>query len=444
MGIYKRARHLAVVAACATGMVAGVGAIAAPGEALAAECSNLKASGSSLQAEQQTHWDSGVKFTCLGGGAKFSVAYTSTSSGKGLEEFSLQENPTTKKYEIRPKLGVEEKLDAFIGSDDPPLKAAALTEAKKNAETNAITVPVIDAPIAIIVHAPSSCTITGTSSHFAITKSALSTLWDGGYGSWGSFLTASSIGHSGACSSGITLYAREEGSGTSFAFKQYLCQIEGTVWGGGAGKCESGEGFVSDAPKWPDESAITKTATGSGNMVSKVESTVGSIGYVNFASAANPENFHEWASGESLFWASLENGTATPAEPGAQVGAGEFSAGCDKKYEGTLPTISGTDGPEWGAVHVASPSSVAYPLCTLTYDVAWENYKGGGLAGLYGAAAETEKTAEGAKSYFKFMTSATEGQNKPASGYAALPTEAKNAGEKTIQELAVEAAGKVG
>jgi ABC-type phosphate transport system substrate-binding protein len=422
MGIYKRVRHIAVAASCAAGLVAGVGAIAAPGSAFAA-CSNITGSGSSLQGEQQTQWTVTTPWTGLACSSEpHKVTYTSTSSGAGLEEFGM-----TTGLLVPAKAGNgKNELDAFIGTDDPPTKAE-LEKAKSASESTAETFPIVDAPIVVIIHAPiSNCTINLTAgTTFAIPNAVLSKLWDGVYASWRAFLLAiPNVAAPGSteCTGEIHLYAREESSGTSFAFKQYLCQTDETTWGAGIG-CESGDGDVTDSPIWPNLGAIKRTAKGSGGMVTSVEGdTEGGIGYVNFANAKG--KFVNSESSQTSFYATINN----EVEPA--TGAGENTLKCPTEYKGTAPNVAGEFGPEWSAVHLASKAqseeAKVYPLCTFTYDVFWENYGTTKLTEAY-TAAKDAAIANTAREYAAYMVATgagatTHGQSNLKAGYGALPT----------------------
>jgi ABC-type phosphate transport system substrate-binding protein len=419
MGNYRRARRLMLAAACTCSAVAGIGITAAPGTAFAC---TLTGSGSSLQASQQTHW-TGSYTPCT-------VTYTSTSSGKGLEEFGM---PGGK---LVPRLT---PMDGFVGTDDPPTKAL-LKEGNEASETNPITVPVIAAPVAVIFHLPSGCV--PTSSEFVVGNTVLSELWLGKYKNWDEFLTAAGVSVESAtnCTKETTIKkeVRSDSSGTSFAFKQYLSQINSTEW----------SSFVSDAETWPTGTAALTTHSGgtlnegSGGEATAVSAETGSVGYVNEANAVSA-SFKAYAAKATTFWARIRNTGA----------AGEPVSGTKGNCPSTLTTAlttaqkeeakgegtEGTFGPVWATVHLANKgTSTAYPLCTLTYDVGWakEKYKTTKLeaALIYGTKAA--EIGEAAKAYFAFMVSSTEGQSKVAEYYSALPS--------AIQAIAAEDASKVG
>src|ERR1700722_750328 len=440
MGIYKQARKLALGVACASGLVAGVGMVAAPGSALAVPCAaTTTGSGSSLQEAQQNEWKILLETTqelanCTPKQPKF--VYTATSSGQGLKEFGMPG-----KKLVKTESGNKSTLDAFIGTDDPPT-AGQLTEAKEASESNAVVVPVVAAPVAIIVHLPKECLL---KNEVGVTNAALSKAFASEAITWEEFLGAANVESKDvskvACKSKPMIDVRFDESGTSFALKQYLCQVNKTVWGGGAAsKCESGEGFVSDNNKWPNEKefeAAKEKATeiplhwheGVKNEKSKgeveaIEKEEGSLGYANLANATG--KFVLSATDSELFWVNVEgkeNETGTLFyDPLASTTVVE--ANCPKSFSfaGTQETEAKES--KWATIHLASPAiSGAYPLCTLTYDVGWENYLTTKLKGTegYGSELVAEENGGSAQNYFEYMVKATV-QQMIATDYSKLPS----------------------
>jgi ABC-type phosphate transport system substrate-binding protein len=464
MGIYARVRHLALVAICASGLVAGIGMAAAPGSALAAvKCALITGSGSSLQTEQQEKWTGFINPETLLFATKGEdctnfpdkVLYTATSSGQGLEEFALQAIGGV--FEInKTKSGNKTSLDGFIGTDDPPLETA-VKESAKVAGTTPLTVPIVAAPIAIIVHPPVGCL--NLSYPLTIPNTELSSVFSKTL-TWEKVLLASgatfdNIG--GACNANVLVEVRSDESGTSFGLKQYLCQVDPKTWGNvtAPAECQSGKEFVSDAATWPAAAKVDTTHVEGGKTVENSKSkgeaeavklTEGSIGYVNLANGvqagALSTTIMEMLGGQTLaqlhlfFIADVQIGV----DP-AVLSAGLFQGNCPTSYnyESSATIKAEAKKGLWGLVHLAKPTqSGAYPLCTFTYDVGWENYKTTKLeeaANYNGKGTEVGATAKG---YFEYMTSTVNiggmlgGQKDIADYYAPLPS----TGEENVQELA--------
>ena len=266
----------------------------------------------------------------------------------------------------------------------------------------------------------------------------------------------------GGCGQEILPQVNSSESGTSYAFKGYLNQIDPTVW----------SPFWNDRATWPEEGAVARADTStSGKEVVKnttvaqlAENTAanpGSVGYADledarhlflgeFYDTAGTKNFAS-PSGDTVqevreegVWNKAEEkvkikvlqarppeslphqevaaavqttGTATPTSSdeyaGPQENGGDYFANCqisrlvpaDENYPRHW-TLS------WNGVLVSDPDMSsyapdAYPLCALTYDVAWHHDRN---VKLYGNSA-TVPTAlavgmgETAHSFFEFRFS---------------------------------------
>lgn len=453
MGICRQVRRFALGVACASGLVAGAGMAVAPGAALATvACANITGSGSTLQVEQQEKWITEVKTNkaISGTGANECTAaptieydlLTGTGSGMGLEEFGIQESGG--KFELIPTLSSNgTKLDAYVGTDDPPTEAQ-LAHTKggagsKTAETTALTVPTVAAPIAIIIHLPAECTL---SSEANVTNAHLSTVFADETITWSTLLGAAVSGSK--CSEKPMVDVRSDSSGTSFALKQYLCQVNPSLWGKvtKSEECESGKEFVTDASKWPNETITPEVPLlkhtkgenlGSPGEAEAVSEEAGSIGYVNLANAAADK--FELSKG-SLFWANIEGESGTEfADPLVNAS----TANCPTTYSFPTGVQAEAEKGFWTKVHLAQKGTKgAYPICTFTYDIGWENYKTTALEADYSSKG-TEVGAT-AKAYFEYMTkTGSKGQSKLAGDYAPLPT-----GLNSVQEIAEKIGKKIG
>jgi ABC-type phosphate transport system substrate-binding protein len=457
-----RAKALAVIGASAA--MASI-AMAAPGPALAVEsaCHNpLNGTGSSLQKVQQETWTAEataltkLHAECTG---KITVKYFPEGSGAGLTEFGMEAG-----FKLTPTLGGEKKLDGFIGTDDPPTKAQ-LTEVTLSiaghAETEAVVIAPLAAPIAMIMHLPSGCSLQ-TGAEPAVTRKALEEFWRHKGGSWQTMLASggAAIKLSGASCTETALAeknideVRSDGSGTSYAFKQWMCQIAGEgnhEWDKAGEKCEEDKGgvdeYINDSKEWPLQE-IESLATGGcastlnpcseehiegtlGKVLNEkgpgeanaVKETENSIGYANTADAEK-EGFE--AGGKSTlssFWVMVENGTVTP-EPFADPLSGT-KGNCTSNFSLTAKQETEAAKNEWGTVHFAKGKGEIehYPVCTLTYDVGWKSYTTKTLveSPYYESEALAEEIRHATKAYFLWMLGATEGQKSIDNDYSEAP-----------------------
>jgi PBP superfamily domain len=393
---HRRSRLAALAAG--VGTTVAIAALGSASSAMAVTCASPGyASGSSLQnIAQQSIW-----LTPTGWGAHTacsslpSVTYSGTSSGAGLNEFgndinavlAPKEDETADKSATGYKDKAGEVLDWYVGSDDPP-EQGELTEAEiassgssAKATLEEITIPVAQAPVAVILSLPTGCTIEEKGS-LNIDGKDLVELWEGtnpaepsdndpggipalgGYGAdtWGSFLTQvgytktagtpgaeefHDAGGSTGCEQAITLQARSSYSGTTYAFKHYLSVDNDELFYNASSHLYSTQnawtGLISDAPAWP--APVTTTGNGKGSQeVQDTAKNPGSVGYANtsdavsasnggFTSEATPSTFGSSAS-HQIVYADVQNnvGTVTIDEaekitPPARTYAGPIETG---------------------------------------------------------------------------------------------------------------------
>jgi ABC-type phosphate transport system substrate-binding protein len=422
----------------ASAAVLAIGGVTAGGAMATPTCPqptvNIQGMGSSLQRVSEELWTgrvvpsatglpigttahtalvpaTGYAITC---GSSPAVSYTSTGSGPALKAWRFTGSGS---------IETESKTLAFIGSDDAPTAAQI-----KNAEeatsggvatgAKPIIVPVMQTSISVPVNMPAECVPTG-----GITYQDLNNLFNGTIKKWSELSTvtepkkAKCITEQGADE--IERVVRNEGSGTTYQFKNYLSVLETTTGIKAAGPgCELGtwaalrEIAAEEKPNitWPScagRSTIHKAA-GGGAVAEYVKLNANTIGY-----AALPD-----AKGKGAAVASLQNGepegSKTYAEPGKEV----EEANCGSRVY-TVPvggrSGEGAEAIDWSGVFGASPKvGSAYPLCTLTYAIGWSKYSKAG----FGTEAEALKTVENVKAYLTYVLNEAQGIKH---WYAGLP-----------------------
>jgi ABC-type phosphate transport system substrate-binding protein len=373
--------------------ISGLGAGSAMAAPTCPEGQHIKGMGSSLQKTAQEIW-TGRKVATVtepsqisneGEASSFSgsyraacaskttppvVDYGSSGSGKGIAAFGYNGGSVNKEL-------------AFVGTDDGP-NATQIANAESAGGTQAVILPVSQTAIAIVVHLPTGCTLSG------ITWTDLNKVWGGNeITTWRQFSTASSKTEGGPCDHKITRVVRAEGSGTSLQFKNYLqtlhegesaaklpCSTEGTEeWSG----LEEVGAAPAEKPNtvWPTCTGSTTvvTAAGGGAVAEKVDLTENTIGY-----AALPDAEAHLTHGASL--AKLENGTPGGiAHFESPANTTTSNARCENsRYTVESKGIRGAAGGglsvNWSKVFGAVPKigGTEYPLCTLTYVTAWNEY----------------------------------------------------------------------
>lgn len=382
----------------------------------------------------------GYAATC---GEEPSVSYTSTSSGNGLTAFRYTGEGVIQNGAHEG----EAHSMAFIGTDDGPTPAQiehgeAATEGGVLTGAKGIIVPVAETAIGVLVHPPSGCTLTSSKTS-GITYAQLNKIFNG-TAEW------SELSHTGTCEGKIRRVVRKDASGTSFQFKNYLSELETTtgILAAGPG-CGLGtwaalrqiENAETGAPNttWPEcegTSEVVKKEGGGGvaGYVASAEGA-GSIGY-----AALPD-----AKSKGATVARLQNLISTTAPTYALPENGTTSNCGARVY--TVPTNGQEEagetkgvGVNWNAVYGASPNvgSTLYPLCTLTYDVAWGLAEGQTGSGYGKAGYKTPETvAMNVKAYLNYVvTEATAPEY-----YQALPQpgtaehDVKGAAEQALKHV---------
>jgi hypothetical protein len=455
MDTYLRMRRAVIATVCACSAVAGVGMAAAPGSALAVEVecgTTLNGTGSSLQGAQQTLWKTESelgKLKDLEAGsvckAILKVTYAANGSGAGLGEFGMEAG-----FKLEPALGVGAKLDGFIGTDDPPTTEQIKETEKVAAEhagTRPVTIAPMEAPIAMIMHLPEGCTLAVGSKEPEVKQADLELMWlHDSTMTWKKLLetdgkakltdTAKNC-ESATVSSAALAEGRFDNSGTSYAFKQWMCQVSGAsaTWNPAANGCEqesiAAGHILNDSKEWPAAVKIQLTHTAGNNEKGSGEAAAvceekNSFGYANAADAvAAACAFGPGAAGNSTFWVKVENKEVGVFEDPLSGTKGN----CPEAYK--LKNKVAAEKGEWSQEHLAvggaGKSVDHYPVCTLTFDVGWTEYGTAELsaAKYYETKAKAETIGLATHAYFlwELGKAAGEGQATIATDYAPASAE---------------------
>jgi ABC-type phosphate transport system substrate-binding protein len=363
-----------LVASTAAFMAVGGVGVASAAPHCATTPTAIVGKGSSLQRVAQENWHTGYPVKCPGA----SVTYTVTSSGDGLAALGFTGT------------GITSPLQGFIGTDDGP-NAGQIKNAETASKTKPIIVPVAQTSIAVVINPPGNNGVGATEcklkSGAKLSYAQLGEIFGGkAITTWAQLKTANVVEGEG-CTGNLTRVVRSDASGTTYQFKNYLAVLQKSFSGGAMG-CELSGGFNDEkeealagksnqwinfrhveAPNllWPTPancsgSTAVTAVKGGGEVAKTVKNTNGTIGY-----AALPDAEAQGAEMISLQDTTL-GGTASPVS-GTEANCG------GRVY--TVPTgASGGIAIDWSGVFGAVPTigGGKYPLCTLTYDVAWDSY----------------------------------------------------------------------
>jgi ABC-type phosphate transport system substrate-binding protein len=387
------ARRRSAYVACAALLVVAFGASSATSaSALGEQCSGTKATGlgAFLQTRAQTVWDSDGKvgfnsstdpLACSGSqgsGGIPGVSYVPVSSSAALRTWGAEDGVLHEK-----EFGFPVRFLATDIAPSGPVSEAGTMLAKMKAAlaSDVAVIPVTQTAIAIAAHPPAlpahaPCTVP------RITANQLQRVFSGEIANWRQIATASDPSPGGDCDQAITRIVRDESAGTTYQFKHFLNQINPSPLScSGKGKRTWSQlqapfgGETAPNIEWPSnpqclagEGHVT-TVSGPGS-----EGEFGPLHYV--AEAAGTITYGSLP--EAQLWApkqiiNVNNGvkytSPETSEGGANCGAAKY----------TRPTgwESGVDV-DWSQVYGSDPligevAKNAYPICTLTWDVAATN-----------------------------------------------------------------------
>jgi phosphate transport system substrate-binding protein len=306
---------------------------------------NLSANGSSAQANAMTTWATDYNKQCSGA----NVSYTSTNSGQGVSDF------------IAGKIG-------FGGSDaalDPTKGEPA--QATKACGSTALDLPMVTGPIAI------GYNLSGVKD-LTLTPELLAKIFLGKITTWNDPAIAASNKGVNLPSTKISVFFRNDPSGTSKNFENYLKATAPDVFT-----------FTPDKP-WPGKTG--SGVTGSPAVASGVKSTPGGIGYMEWSYAGNA----------GLGVAKIDNGGGPVALTAQTAGAAVQAA----KITGTGDDLS-------LKLDYATKQAGAYPIILVTYEIVCTKYK-------------DATTGQLVKSFLTYTSSQAAQDKLPSQGYAPLPS----------------------
>lgn len=447
--------------------VAALAASAAPASAAftTGKClgSSISADGASFQVKAHQVWlDSFVNNYCPPVTAP-NVAYGGNGSGAGRDAMTARDRNGFR----------------FGASDEP------LTTSQKNTIQNGTAatgdegtihqIPVAVGAIAQIVNFPDTCnlswlptqmqtapTATDNTNRLKLSKAQLERMWQGGSDAktWGQILTfpnAPSGTDTTACANTlITRVARWDSSGSSFTQKDFFSKVDPPTWppaladpqtmnwpnasngtsaSGGPGQCPT----ASRADRQPPYNnvdgtgatgkLITPCSQGGGAVASTVRDTDGAIGYADIATARS-RNFDVTPSttvpDNDKFWVPVPRGTedansfANAQDPTVADGyktTGARGANClSTTFDGVPSSTLG----DWSNASGTNNGN-GYPVCTLTYLLAWQDYAKPYSACTGCTASEEEPKARTAFDYINNIVN--DGQTLlGGADYAAVPT----------------------
>ena len=440
------ARRRAALVVCTALVFAAFGALNASGAAaLGEQCSGKKSRGlgAFLQTQAQQRWSSKGELGFNGSANPLACSGSQGSGGSPEVNYVPLGSPAAMHYwgaddGVLHKGEFESVFD-HLGTDIAPSgpvgeAGTMLANMKAALKSDVVVVPVTQTAIAIAANPPTlpahpACTAP------RINAAQLQKVFSGEIRNWRQLGAASDPTLGGDCDQAITRIVRDESAGTTYQFKRYLDAVnpaplvcsgkEKRTWG----QLQAPFGGESPANvQWP-RNAECQEGEGPVTTVAGpiAEGEQGPLSYV----ASNPGTITYGSLPEAQIWApkqiiEVHNGVK-PASPENKSGGANCGAA---KY--TVPAgAKGGLNVDWSQVYGSNPTigetaKSAYPICTLTWDVAAAN-----SAGLFGNGAATTL-----RDYLAFVVDKEGGQAAVRNaGYDDLPNPVAKAAVAAIAQI---------
>jgi len=310
---------------------------------------------------------------------------------------------------------------AFLGTDQAPnATQIANIDAAAGVGVQLAVVPVAQTSIAVVANPPGGCTVE------EVTSGDLTAVFEGRFTKWSQLDTAE-----GNCSSSITRVVPLGTEAVTAQFKNYLYQLNKKALACAPGKA-TWQGLVAANTAWPEAcaekalSALVRPGLEGGRFVAgTVNATAGSIGFATLREAE----------AEAAPTLRLQDNGFAPAGEAAFASPKAGAAANCSAMTYKRPAGGGGLDLDWSGVFGAKPAigAGAYPLCMLTYVLAFHGYEAAGFPVGVGATV---------KDYVNGLVVTDAGQaGIEGDGYAPLPTSSQ--AQFDVLGEARKAAGKI-
>jgi ABC-type phosphate transport system substrate-binding protein len=408
--------------------------------ALGEQCSGsgAKGSGAFLQSRAHSIWGSGGEAGFNGSGNPFACNGSQGSGGKPTVGYVPVDSPGAL-HLWGADDGVLHEKAHFLGTGIAPSGAVGeegtmLSNMKVALKSDVVVIPVTQTAIAITANPPAlpahpACTVP------RISPVQLQKVFSGEIKNWRQLNAASDPALGGDCDQAITRIVRGESAGTTYQFKHFLGLVnsaglpctgkEKRTW------AQLQAPFGGESPpnvEWPRNSSCQE---GEGPMTTVAspgsEGEQGPLTYVNqhpgtITYGSLPEA-EQWAPKQVI---DVSNGVKF-ANPATKTGEANCAAAQYKLPEGFEKGVN----VDWSQVYGSNPaigevSETAYPICTLTWDIAAAD-----SVGLFGKGVATT-----IHDYLRFVVAPEGGQlSVKHAGYQDLPGAVVEAAAVAIAQI---------
>jgi len=370
-----------------------------------------------------------------GSKGKPTISYSSTGSAVGLESWGVNGHAAS----FGP-------TNAFVDTEIAPSSTLKSEIEAHGAATTLLTIPVLQAALAIPVHLPANCTATSTAvpGRLVFNNVTLEEIFRGTITKWSQITDDGDALSGSGCEPATTIkrVVREDGAGSTTILKHYLFLINKKAVDGSQTWQQLAEGVVNT--KWPEEGTVVR-AKGNSGLVTKVAEEASSIGYADLADTRANGDFSPPKGGANtgLFWPEIQkNGLSTKSpkysDPSSNGDAeAKANANCEKetytngKTKFPPPSVEST----WNEV-TTKTTETNYPICGFAFGLAFNSYS------KYSGTTAAEATSVNNLLTFELNAAAGGGQVLLNNNdFLALPTNKKP--ELNVQKIAEEGAAKI-
>jgi ABC-type phosphate transport system substrate-binding protein len=459
-----RGRRWTILALALTGTIAALAALAPAGRAdfTTDKCQGTAISGrgASFQNAAQTNWISEFQNNfCADVGTFPNVTYTGSGSGSGLQVMGRRSGACPCPPGNADGSQSRNQPERYAASDDPP-PPSVVSDINKGTDTVGDegiihVIPAAVGSVAIAVNFPNNCDrsllpdanetdpAAANGSPFddrvRFTRSQFEHIMagDAGFTNWTQVFPT--LGSDADCNIPITRVVRFDDSGTTFALKSYLDGIN-------TGRGWKTTYITPDTRTWPAASLVSRAdcggatgpqgnagspltsgcSNGNGALMDKLKLTDGSVGYSDVATARSKgldiaTTAIAGSRDDDVFWTQGQNPgnnwTEATADPAAFTTSGQHGANCVTATYSGIP--SSTLG-DWFNADATDSNTGAYVICTLTYELAWDDYKPPYSLQGCGTSCEEQK-ARSVKDYLSSIVSNGGQETLFPADYAPLP-----------------------
>jgi ABC-type phosphate transport system substrate-binding protein len=311
------------------------------------------------------------------------VNYTSSNSGTGRAALGSHETSPANPN------GDRDATVRFAGADQAPNATQRQqiekgpTDANNQDVTTAddghlLVIPIAIGAIAIPVHMPANCTYTGGTVALyhdrpKIDNVTLEKIFAGEVTTWGAAIPGLAALDAPCAAAPIVRIVRRDSSGTSFALKQLLANVN-------PARSPAWNSAAMGNQVWPnDGTAVRPTSDGGGSVRSLVDSTPGSIGYIDLATTRSGSDAFLWsAANDPEFWLPLQRQASgdyddPQADPnGYKTTAAGTTPGANCTTAQPKAALPADGYQDWSGVDYTY-STTAYGACTLTYSMVFDD-----------------------------------------------------------------------